>query len=127
MAYVHELVFSHRDREALARLAAGRERDALAQLMLDARFVPDEARPDDCIGLGSRVAYAEERGDAIRMVTLVAPAEADAAAGRISVLSPIGLALIGRRQGALTEARLPNGRRLRLRVLEAAAPVAAAA
>jgi regulator of nucleoside diphosphate kinase len=125
MAYVNDLVISNRDGEALARLAAGREREALADLMLDARFVADEALPGDRIGLGSRVTYAEDGGSARRSVTLVAPPDADAAAGRISVLSPIGLALIGRRRGALSDAHLPNGRRLRLRVLEAAAPVAA--
>ena len=125
MAYVHDLVISNRDGEALARLAAGREREALAELMLEARFVAEEALPEDCIALGSRVTYAEVGGSATRSVTLVAPADADAAAGRISVLSPIGLALIGRRRGALTDASLPNGRRLRLRVLESAAPVAA--
>lgn len=125
MTHVHELVLSRRDGEALARLAAGRERAALSELMMDARFVADEALPEDCIALGTRVTYAEGGGSATRSVTLVAPAEADAAAGRISVLSPIGLALIGRRRGALTDAHLPNGRRLRLRVLEAAAPVAA--
>lgn len=118
MTHVHELVFSHRDGEALARLAAGREHAALCDLMLDARFVADGALPEDRIALGTRVTYAEDGGNAIRSVTLVAPADADASAGRISVLSPIGLALIGRRHGALTDAHLPNGRRLRLRVLE---------
>ena len=125
MAYVHDLVISNRDGEALARLAAGGERGALADLMLDSRFVADEALPPDRMALGTRVTYAEDPGSAMRTVTLVAPADADAAAGRISVLSPIGLALIGRRRGALTDAHLPNGRHLRLRVLEAAAPVAA--
>lgn len=130
MAYVHDLVFSNRDGEALARLVAEHGRgafdpsatEALAELMMDARFVADDALPDGCVALGSRVAYTEEGGDTARRVTLVAPADADAAAGRISVLSPIGLALIGRGRGALTEAHLPNGRRLRLRVLETAAP-----
>ena len=125
MAYVHDLVISNRDGEALARFAAGREREALAELMLDARFVAEEALPEDCIGLGSPVTYAEDGGGATRSVTLVEPAEADASAGRISVLSPIGLALLGRRRGALSDAHLPNGRRLRLRVLDSAAPVAA--
>jgi regulator of nucleoside diphosphate kinase len=60
-------------------------------------------------------------------VTLVEPAAADAAAGRISVLSPIGLALIGRRRGAVSDALLPNGRRLTLRVLDAAPALEAAA
>jgi regulator of nucleoside diphosphate kinase len=121
MTHVHELVLSHRDGEALARLAAGQEHAALAELMLDARFVADEALPAGCAGLGSRVTYAEERGGgAARSITLVCPEDADVTAGRISVLSPIGLALVGRRRGAVTQALLPNGRRLTLRVLECA-------
>jgi regulator of nucleoside diphosphate kinase len=131
MAYVNDIVFSTRDAEALARLLANHRRshpfeadgsDALADLMLDARFVPDEAMPDGYVGLHSRVTYAEERGTPLRAVVLVAPEDADAGMGRVSVLTPIGLALIGRRAGALTEAELPNGRTLKLRVLDAARP-----
>lgn len=129
MAYVHDVTFSNRDAEAIARLLANHSRanvfasdasDELADLMLDARFVPDEALPPDYAGLHSRVTYAEERGAPLRTVVLAMPEGADAAMGRISVLSPVGLALIGRRRGSLTEAALPNGRRLRLRVLDVA-------
>src|SRR5690349_2847893 len=129
MAHVHDIVFSNRDAEALARLLVNHRRahpfeadgsDALADLMLDARFVADEVMPAGYAGLHSRVTYAEERGAPLRTVVLVAPEEADAAIGRVSVLTPIGLALIGRRRGALTDAALPNGRTLRLRVLDAA-------
>lgn len=135
MAHVHELIFSTRDAEALARLLAEHRRanafeadasDALAELMMDARFVADDALPEGTVALGSRVGYAGE-GGARRAVIVVEPAEADPAAGRISVLSPIGLALVGRRRGMLTEARLPNGRTLGLRLLEVSAPLAAAA
>lgn len=138
MAHVHPVTFSHRDAEAIARLLANHRRanafasdpsDELADLMLEARFVPDEALPSDYAGLHSRVAYAEERGAASRTVVLVAPEGADATMGRISVLSPVGMALIGRRRGSLTEAALPNGRRVRLRVLDVAraSPLRAAA
>jgi regulator of nucleoside diphosphate kinase len=129
MAYVPDIVFSNSDAEALARLLANHRRarpfeadggDALADLMLDARFVADEAMPDGHVGLHSRVTYAEERGAPLRTVVLVAPEDADPGMGRVSVLTPIGLALIGRPRGALTEARLPNGRTLRLRVLDTA-------
>jgi regulator of nucleoside diphosphate kinase len=131
MAYVHDIVFSTRDAEALARVLANHRRthafeadgsDALADLMLDARFVPDEAMPGGYVGLHSRVTYAEERGAPLRTVVLVAPEDADAGMGRVSVLTPVGLALIGRPRGALTEAELPNGRKLKLRVLDAARP-----
>lgn len=136
MAHVQDLMFSRRDAEALARLLANHRRvnpfeadgsDALADLMLEARFVSEEAFPADRIGLHSTVTYAPDGDSVHRTVTLVEPAAADAAAGRISVLSPIGLALIGRRRGAVSDALLPNGRRLTLRVLDAAPALEAAA
>jgi len=51
-------------------------------------------------------------------VVLVHPIESDAAAGRVSVLSPVGLALLGRRPGARVAAELPGDRRLALRILD---------
>jgi len=129
MAHVLDLLLSNSDAEMLRRLLADHRRanpsepdgsDRVAELMLDARFVADDAVPADCIGLGSTVTYRADGGTEYRTVTLVAPASAEPSAGRISVLSPIGLALIGRRRGAVSEAALPNGRVMKLRVLDAA-------
>jgi regulator of nucleoside diphosphate kinase len=137
MAFVHDLIISRRDAEMLARVLADHRRanplesgasDALAELLHEARFVADDALPEDRIGLGSSITYAA--GTARRTVALVPPALADVAAGRISVLSPIGLALVGRRSRTATEARLPDGRRLELRILKVTGmlePLAAAA
>lgn len=134
MAHVQDLIFCTRDAEALARLLANHPgargleaeaSEALGELLSEARFVPDDELPAECVALGSRVVYADGNRGARRTVTLVSPEAADPAEGRISVFSPIGLALIGRRSGAASEACLPNGRRLRLRVLEAATAVEA--
>jgi len=136
MVHVYDLVFSKRDAGLLAQLLAEHRHanaleaeaaEALGDLMMEARFVADGTLPPGCVGLGSRVTYADTDGSAVRSVTLVLPHSADAAAGRISVLSPVGLALIGRRRGAFTEAHLPNGRRLALRVIDAVPPRRAAA
>ena len=43
---------------------------------------------------------------------LVTPAQASAPAGTISVLSPVGAALLGRRQGDTIECRVPGSPRL---------------
>jgi regulator of nucleoside diphosphate kinase len=123
----HDLLISHRDAEAIAAVLLNHRRahrladdasDRLADLMIDARLVPADELPADRIGLGSTVTYAAEPGSARRTVTLVRPDEADAALGRISVLSPVGLALIGRRPGDAAAAEMPNGRELRIRILE---------
>jgi regulator of nucleoside diphosphate kinase len=48
---------------------------------------------------------------------VVYPEEADAAKGRVSVLSPIGNALLGMKVGQVTNLRLPRGGERALRVL----------
>ena len=44
-------------------------------------------------------------------LTLVSPSEADVGAGRISVLAPLGTALLGYRQGDVVERVMPGGLR----------------
>ncbi len=59
--------------------------------------------------LNSVVEY-EDRADGRRArAVLVHPAEADAGRGRISVLSPVGRALLGRRAGHEVDVTLPSG------------------
>lgn len=55
--------------------------------------------PGDVITMGSEVSYREERSGDIRRVRLVYPHEADLAAGRVSVMTPVGAALIGLQPG----------------------------
>jgi regulator of nucleoside diphosphate kinase len=52
----------------------------------------------------------------------VHPREANANEGRISVLSPVGRALLGRKPGAVVAACAPGGRDLTLRILEVDTP-----
>jgi len=54
---------------------------------------------------------------ATRDVLLVCPAAADASAGRISVLAPIGAALFGLRVGGRIERPLPDGRMAKIHIL----------
>lgn len=135
MTRTNDLVISARDAEALAAMLGAHRRanpfeadasDALAELLLEARLVARLAA--DRVAMDSTVIYAEAPSGARRTVTLAYPGEADAAKGRISVLSPVGLALLGRRRGAEAAPVLPSGRRLSLRILEVAGePVRAAA
>lgn len=126
MSMQHELLISRADAGALALMLGDRRRNhaleaaaagALADLLSEARLVPDEALPGDRVAMGSRVTYAEAPGGARRSVTLVFPIDSDPAQGRVSVLSPIGLALLGRAPGALVEPPMPEGRSLRIRII----------
>lgn len=126
MSSYNDLLVSASDAEVLASVVGKRGRtdrfeadaaDALAEVLMDARMIAHDRLPADRVAMNSRVAYREEPGGESRSVALVHPSEADLAHGRISVLSPVGRALLGRRAGAVTSIRVPGGRALRIRVL----------
>ena len=85
------------------------------------RVLEPRAIPSDNARLHSTVMYEELPGRLRRQVTLVSPRDADASAGRISVLSPVGRALLGHAKGSTVDVALPLGRRLLVRVIEVAA------
>jgi regulator of nucleoside diphosphate kinase len=110
--------------EALIHQAAeGRDADSAARLdeeLARATIVPDHALPRGTVALDSRVRFRDEITGRVRDVTLVLPAQATPAEGRISVLSPIGSALIGLGIDDRIEWPLPGGKRSRLQVLDVA-------
>ena len=121
----YEVFVSAHDAERLAAMLAAHRRanpfeadasDELADLLMEARLLPDERLPDDCVRLHSTVTYEEQPAGKHRTVTLVLPKEADPARGRISVLSPIGRALLGRKRGSLVKAHTPDGNGLVVRI-----------
>ena len=128
MANYNELLVSASDAEALALLVGDRRRtnalevdaaDALADLLISARMVPHERLPLDRVAMNSRVTYRTEPDGESRVVILVHPHEADPSLGRISVLSPVGRALLGRTPGAVIRTGLPGGRERTIHVLGA--------
>jgi regulator of nucleoside diphosphate kinase len=123
----YEVFVSAHDAERLAAMLAGHRRanpfeadasDQLADLLMEARLLPAERLPEGCAALHSTVAYEEQPAGKRRSVTLVLPGDADPSRGRISVLSPIGLALLGRKRGSLVEAQTPNGNGLTVRIVD---------
>jgi transcription elongation factor GreA len=73
--------------------------------------------PSDIVGLGSKVLVLDLDTDEQENFMVVLAEMMDIEAGHISLASPLGRALKGRRVGEEIELRLPRGQR-RLRVLE---------
>jgi transcription elongation GreA/GreB family factor len=69
--------------------------------------------------VGSTVRVRDAWGDEEHM--LVAPSQSDPAGGRISIESPVGRALLGRRRGDRVEVQTPGGLRV-LSIVEVAGP-----
>ena len=72
--------------------------------------------PKDVVTMNSRVVFEDETGDR-REITLVYPKHADIASGKVSVLVPVGTALLGMRVGQTIDWELPNGQKHRYKVV----------
>jgi regulator of nucleoside diphosphate kinase len=83
---------------------------ALADLIDSARHVPPQKIAADVVTMLTRVRIADAAGNNVRTVTLCYPADADAARGDISVLSPLGTALLGLRAGESAAWNGPDGK-----------------
>lgn len=68
-----------------------------------------EKQDTDEIGLTSNVTIQKEGEDNKRDFTLVSATEADMAEGKLSVDSPIGAALVGKKEGDTAEIETPSG------------------
>jgi len=75
-------------------------------------------RAKDTVCMGSEVEFRDDSTGKTQTVTLVYPGEADISQGRISILTPIGTALIGLRVGASITWETRGGDRRRLTVLQ---------
>lgn len=94
------IVLTRSDYEALTRLAnstSAKGASVADQLFTElerARVVADSLLRPNYVRMGSTLRFTTDAGDD-KTVTLVFPGEADIAEGKISVLTPIGAALIG--------------------------------
>src|SRR5688500_15070308 len=85
---------------------------------LDRAIIVDQrAVPADVVTMNSEVVYEDGETLARRRVRLVYPQDANAARGFISVLAPIGAALLGLRVNQWIEWPMPRGTK-RIRVVE---------
>lgn len=86
-----------------------------------ARVLPWQEVPADVVVMNGELEYEEVASGQRRSVRLVYPADADSSAGKISVLAPLGCALLGLRVGQEIDWRMPGGLR-RLRLVSASRP-----
>ena len=104
--------------EALLELAQYRDQpgaSALRKELERAHVVAPQQLPNDVVSMNSIAECVEEGSGRAHELTLVYPRDADVAEGRVSVLAPVGSALLGLRIGQSIDWPAPAGT-LRLRV-----------
>jgi regulator of nucleoside diphosphate kinase len=95
----------------------GKRFEHLEGELLRAHVVPRDEMPKDVVTMNSRVIFENETTGERREITLVYPGSADIDAGKVSVLVPIGTALLGLRVGQSIDWQLPGGERQRYRIV----------
>jgi regulator of nucleoside diphosphate kinase len=96
-----------RDEAATERLAAELDR---------ATIVPQAEVPPDVVTMNARIAFEDPEAGRRREITLCYPRDADPANGRISILAPVAMALLGLRLGDSIDWPLPGARRATFRI-----------
>ena len=87
----------------------------LQKILEHSRVIDPDALPKDRVCLLSRVEFTNLATNTRMQFEIVSPHEMDLEAGKISLKSPIGAALIGKKVGEIAEAQVPSGT-LRLRI-----------
>lgn len=89
------------------------------ELELDrARIISDNEVPPDLVTMNSKIRYLNVQENREMVVTLVYPHEANSAEGKISILAPLGSALLGLKANQEINWMFPDGKTRTLRMLE---------
>ncbi len=119
MPIENELIISETDYEKLSRLIKVSRSEATAALdeeLVNADVCPDALMPADVVSLYSKTHFKDVKTGAKRVVTIVMPWESSITEMRISILSPVGIALIGARVGAVIDWPLLNNCSVSLKI-----------
>lgn len=117
-ALVRDIYITDEDRtklDTLLRIMGARDdqhtgyRAALAGELRRARVVPRAQLPQDVVIMNSTVRLRDLETGEDETYTLVYPHEADIGANKLSVLAPVGTALLGYRTGDVVEWPVPAG------------------
>ena len=87
----------------------------LQRILEHSRVIDPDILPKDRVSLLSRVEFTNLATNTRMTYEIVSPHEMDLEAGKISLKSPIGAALMGKKVGEVAEAQIPAGT-LRLRI-----------
>ncbi len=88
-----------------------RQVEVLDQKLQTADIVAPDLVPKDVIRMESRFRVQDVDNGKEEQYTLVFPEKADISKGRISILAPVGTALLGHAAGDLVDANVPAGNR----------------
>lgn len=113
------LILTSGDFQKLSSLVSSTQTE-IAELLEEelskASIVPDDELPQDVVSMNATVRFQDLDTEKESTVTLVYPHEANIDENKISILAPVGSALIGLRVGQMIIWPVPNGKEKRMKV-----------
>ncbi len=82
----------------------------LAEELKNAAVIDDPELLSDIVSINSTVVFTNLENEKTEMVTVVFPADTDHEGSRISILSPLGTALIGEQENNISYCLAPEGK-----------------
>ncbi len=106
-----KIILTESDYERLIELAGftTAEADILRQNLSVARKIPKDKIGNAYVTMNSRVLLKELKSGRNMEISLTYPRDAQPSERKVSVLSPIGLALLGRKERDVVSWRIPTG------------------
>jgi len=111
------IIISDADLQRLLPVLVDHDSDSLDHELHRATIVSHDAMPADVVAMNREVEYEDCETRSRRTVRIVFPRDANPSEGKISVLAPIGSALLGLRVGQSIEWQVARGKR-RFRVVD---------
>lgn len=110
LATIHgERTLTELDFVRLEKLTAQALPAALAELLDAADVLPSREMPADVVTMNSQVEVEDPSTRERQKITVCYPGDAQPGAGFVSVLSPVGIGLLGVKSGTLAKWDMPNG------------------
>ena len=107
----YEIIMIHL-KQGIAKATFNRQdADELKAELKRAKLVDKTEFPGDVVRLNSRVKIKDEKDTRIMELMLVTPEKADIKERKISIMSPIGTALLGFRKGQKVKWNVPAGKK----------------
>jgi regulator of nucleoside diphosphate kinase len=120
MPSMRTVLVGQRDRDRIHALLQKSDSEH-AELLFDeidaATVVADHLVPSDVVAMNTRITFIDLDTTVETTIELVYPHEVNRSSNCVSVLAPVGAALIGLRVGDTIEWPLPNNRCRRIKVL----------
>lgn len=104
-----ERLLATADALLLRQWGQAQRHEDIVDLLDEAQIVPSEALPPDAVSLGASVELEDLASGQRHTLVPCAPEHSAPAQGRVSVLSPAGLALMGLRVGDTARWHNPSG------------------